>query len=358
MKKILFYIHSLNKGGAERVLLTLAKKLSEKYEVVIMTDVFDEREYPLPDGIRRIDLQEYMDKVSRVKPEALRRLMAIRSCCKKEEPDKVIAFMISNAIRAVVANIFSGNKVITAVRSNPYDDYGSSKKRLLLQSVFSFADRIVCQTSYQKEYFNKRLQKKCTVIANPLFSEFCMEPFDGEREKQIVSAGRLFDYKNHKLLIQAFAKVAEKFPEYKVTILGEGPYRTELEKEIAKLHMESRVFLPGDSDHVAEDIYKAAVFVLPSDTEGMPNALMEAMALGLAVISTDCPCGGPKSLIRHGENGMLCKVGDVEDMAGQLQKVLSDDKLREILGKNALSIREDCHIDRISAKWSQLIDER
>ena len=358
MKKILFYIHSLNKGGAERVLLTLAKKLSKTYEVAILTDVYDEREYPLPDGIRRIDLQTYMNKVSWIRVGALKRLVAIRLCCKKEAPDKMIAFMISNAIRAVLANLLSGNKVITAVRSNPYDDYGSGKKRLFLQTVFFFADRIVCQTSYQKEYFNKYLQKKCAVIANPLFSEFCMEPYDGEKDKQIVSAGRLFDYKNHKLLIQAFAKVAEDFPEYQVTILGEGPYRAELEKEIAKLHMESRIFLPGDSDHVAEDIYKASVFALPSDTEGMPNALMEAMALGLAVVSTDCPCGGPKSLIRHGENGLLCRVGDVEDMAAQLRIVLADDALRVKLGKNAFSIREDCHIDRISAKWSQLINEK
>lgn len=356
MKKVLFYIYSLNKGGAERVLLTLAEKLSNEYEIVILTDTFDEREYSLPEGIRRVDLQVYMDQMPHVKIGMLKRLLAIRKCCKKEKPDKVIAFMISSAIRAVLANLFTPNRVIAAVRSNPYDEYSNWGKRLWLQSIFKFAHKIVCQTSYQAEFFCNGLQKKCVIIANPLFSDFIISPYEGEREKQIVSAGRLFDYKNHKLLIRAFAQIAEEFPDYSVTIFGEGPYRKELEEEIQALNLTGRVFLPGDSTQVAKDIYKAALFVLPSDTEGMPNALMEAMSLGLAVIATDCPCGGPKSLIQHGENGMLCEVGNIEDMAKQMQAVLGNPELQNELGKNALSIREKCHVDKISEKWSRLID--
>ena len=358
MKKILFYIYSLNKGGAERVLLTLAEKLNKKYEVLILTDAFDEREYSLPEGIRRIDLFDYMREISYIKMGALRRILAIRRCFKREKPDRVVAFMIASSIRAVLANLFLHKKVIVAVRANPYAEYGNWAKHLLVQSVFAHAEKIVCQTQYQTEYFCKLLKKKCVVIPNPLFSDFYLPPYEGEREKEIVSAGRLYDYKNHKLLIQAFAKIAEEFPEYSVTIWGEGPYREELEKEVERCNMLGRIFLPGDSHKVAEDIYKAALFVLPSDTEGMPNALMEAMALGIAVISTDCPCGGPRSLIRHGENGMLCKVGNVDDLAEKMRKILHDPILQKTFGRNALAIREECHVDRISEKWSQLIDER
>lgn len=356
MKKILFYIYSLNKGGAERVLLTLAEKLSKTYEVVILTDVYDEREYSLPSSIRRIDLGHYMEKMPKIKIGLLKRLLAIRKCCKIEAPDKIIAFMASSSIRAVLANIFTGRKVIVTIRSNPYDDYGKRIKRFWLHTVFSLAEKIVCQTPYQTEFFCKQLQKKCVVIANPLFSDFYLPAYEGEREKKIVTAGRLYDYKNHKLLIRAFAKIAKEFPDYKVIILGEGPYREELEKEIEYCDLVGRVLLPGDSPHVAEDIYKATLFVLPSDTEGMPNALMEAMSLGLAVIATDCPCGGPRSLITHGMNGMLCEVGNVEDLAEQMRTVLGNFALQKNLGKNALLIREECHVDRISEKWSQLID--
>ena len=356
MKKVLFYIYSLNKGGAERVLLTLAEKLSKTYEVVILTDTFEVREYALPKGIRRVDLAEYMGQIKGTKNGAIKRIMAIRSCCKQEKPDKIIAFMIASSMRAVIANLFTKNKVIAAVRSNPYAEYGRTLKHLLVETVFSFSEKIVCQTLYQTEYFCKPLRKKCIVIPNPLFADFYMDPYGEERRKEIVSAGRLFDYKNHKLLIRAFAQIAEEFPEYNVTIWGEGPYRKELEEEIRIHNLESRVFLPGDSSQVAEDIYKSALFVLPSDTEGMPNALMEAMSLGIPVIATDCPCGGPKSLIRHGENGMLCEVGDITDMAEQMRKVLGDPELQKKLGRNALSIRERCHVDRISEKWSRLID--
>lgn len=356
MKKILFYIYSLNKGGAERVLLTLAENLKSKYEVVILTDAYDNMEYTLPQGIRRIDLNGYINQIPGVKNSSIRRLMAIRKCCKTEKPDKVISFMASSSIRAVLANLFTGRKVIVTIRSNPYDDYGNIKKRLLLQWVFLYAEKIVCQTSYQTEYFCRLLRRKCVVIPNPLFPDFFMEPYEGERDKEIVSVGRLYDYKNHKLMIHAFARVADEFPDYKMIIYGEGPYREELEKEIRLFKLEKRVFLPGDSSQVAEVIRKAALFVLPSDTEGMPNALMEAMSLGLPVISTDCPCGGPKSLIQHGEDGMLCEVGNVTDMALLMRKVLGDYKLQKKLGRNALSIRERCHIDKISEKWSHVID--
>lgn len=356
MKKVLFYIYSLNKGGAERVLLTLAEKLSKQYEVVILTDAFAEREYPLPNGIRRIDLQVYMNQIVGIKNRSIRRILSIRKCCKEELPDRIIAFMISSAIRAVLANIFTSNKVIAAIRSNPFDGYGTWQRRLILQSILLFSDRIVCQTEYQKEYFSKVLQKKCIVIPNPLFTEFYQLPYEGEREKNIVTAGRLYDYKNHMLLMHAFAEIAAEFPEYTVTIWGEGPYREKLEEEIERLKMKDRIFLPGDSDNVAKDIYKASLFVLPSDTEGMPNALMEAMSLGLPVIATDCPCGGPKSLIQHGRNGMLCEVGNVKDMAEKMRNVLNDKSLQEKMGKNALLIQKQCHVDKISENWSRLID--
>lgn len=356
MKKVLFYIYSLNKGGAERVLLTLAEKLNKKYDVVILTDVFDDREYDLPERIRRIDLQEYMNQIPHIKIGVVKRLLAIRQCCKREKPDKIIAFMIANSIRAVLANLFTGNKVIVAVRANPYAEYGDWKKHLWVQTVFLCAEKIVCQTSHQTEYFCGLLRKKCVVIENPLFPDFYLPLYEGERKKQIVSAGRLYDYKNHKLLIRAFAQIADEFPDYSVTIWGEGPYRKELENEIERYNLEARIFLPGDSPRVAKDIYAAALFVLPSDTEGMPNALMEAMSLGLAVIATDCPGGGPRSLIQHGENGLLCEVGNVNDLAEQMRLILGNQMMREKLGNNALSIREQCHVDTISEKWSLLID--
>lgn len=363
MKKILFYIHSLNKGGAERVLLTIAKKLNsdKDTEIVILTDRTDELEYDMPIGLRRINLENRMTRVS-----AVARLKEIRKCVKEEKPDKFVAFMLSSAIRAIIATLLTGYKTIAAVRSNPYDDYGKGKNRVILLTTMFFAERIVCQTEYQKEFFPDSLKKKCVIISNPIFDEFVVKSEElCERKKdvynseypvkQIVATGRLYDYKNHKLLIDAFAQISDKYTDTEVVIWGEGPYREELEKEIEKLNLTNRVKLPGDSEHVAEDIADAFIYVLPSDTEGLPNALMEAMALGLPVIATDCPCGGPKSLIEDGVNGLLTPVNDVEAMKKCLERLITDRDLRQKISKNAKGILSSNDSETIIELWRQIL---
>ena len=360
MKKVLFYVHSLNKGGAERVLLTLADYLKEKYEVVILTDIVDRSEYELPVGIQRTVLGECKGRfgISR-----LLRLKKIRHIYREINPDICIAFMISAAIRALQANVGRKMPVFVAVRSNPYYDYPLKNDRKRLNYWFQKADKIICQTKFQKEYFNELVQKKTVVIPNPISQEFVEQlreiGYSGEtpKENRIVSVGRLYDYKNHKLLIRAFSKIAKKYDQYRLFIYGDGPYRQELEKEITTLSMQDKVILTGESDTVAKNIADADIFVLPSDTEGMPNALLEAMAMGLACIATDCPGGGPKSLINDGENGLLCKVGDVEDMTNKLLKLLDNRELRLKLGQNARSIKDTCSIDNILSQWIMLIED-
>ena len=363
--KILFYIHSLNKGGAEHVLLTVAEKLNndEKTEVVIMTDKTDTLEYGLPEGIRRINLENRMTDTS-----AISRLKEIRRCVREEKPDRFVVFMLSSAIRAVIATLFSGYKVIAAVRSNPYDDYSNGKNRILLMFSMLCSEKIVCQTEYQRDFFPENLRKKCIIISNPIFDEFADKAKElrdkknnegndtyNSGTKKIVASGRLYDYKNHKLLIDAFGKIADDHPDTEVIIYGEGPYREELENEIVRLGLEDRVKLPGDSSRVAEDIADAFIYVLPSDTEGLPNALMEAMALGLPVISTDCPCGGPKSLIRDGVNGLLTPVGDVDAMKDRLEQLINNSELRLKLSKNATEILKTNESGAIIDLWRKIL---
>ncbi|MBR5361079.1 MAG: glycosyltransferase [Lachnospiraceae bacterium] len=364
MKKVLFYIHSLNKGGAEKVLLTVAEELnrSEEYDVTIITDTVDELEYEPSEGIKRIVVDKEADNVS-----AITRLKVIRRCVKQQDPDKVVVFMLSSVIRAALALFGTKYKFIGAVRSNPYDDYSSGFNRTLLMLALDRCERMVCQTEYQVDFFPERFREKCAVISNPIFEEFVKKAEELSNNKKtddfakdrlsgkIAATGRLFDYKNHRMLIRAFKHISEDYPDVNVTIYGEGPYREELENEIEKFGLKDRVFLPGDSSAVAKDISDAIIYVLPSDTEGLPNALMEAMALNLPVISTDCPCGGPKSLIDDGVNGLLVPVGDEEAMAQALKRLLDDGELRNKLGMNAGLIRQTNSVDKIVAAWKELI---
>ncbi len=350
MKKVMFYIHSLNKGGAERVLLAVADYLSTIYDIVIVTDTVDELEYALPAGVRRVNLDD-------TGVSTIQRLKLLRTVSKKEQPDKMVGFMISSAIRLIVANIFCQVKLAAAIRSNPYDEFSSFLKRRLLNFLFLKCETVICQTTYQKDFFDKQVRKKCSIIPNPVFGTFCIESYHGIRDKKIVTAGRLFDYKNHKLLIEAFSMIQNEFPDYQLFIYGEGPYREATQEYIHALGLEKKVFLPGDTDDVAGAIEKAALFILPSDTEGMPNALMEAMALGLPVIATDCPCGGPRSLITQGKNGYLCEMGNAGQMAEFMENILRDEELAENLSLEAAKIQNTHAINKICSMWRAYIEQ-
>ena len=380
--KCLFYIYSLNKGGAERVLLTLADRfrLEPDMEVVILTDTRDEREYDCPDSLRRIILSEYMAEGPAGGLTTLRRLvyriprygrqLALMDVFKMEQPDRIIAFMIPGAVRAIKASRMIRERdssrpeanipVVSCVRYDPYEAYGQPKARRKLLSVLKHSYRIVCQTEDQKSFFEGESEEKCRVIFNPISDSFCVEPYKGIRKKMVVSTGRLVDFKRFEDLISAFMRIADKYPDYQLTIYGEGPYRKTLEEHIDELEktypdVKTRVFLPGDRSNVADAIKDASVYVLSSLGEGMPNSLMEAMALGLPVVATDCSGGGPASLITDGVNGRLVPVGDIDKMASVIDELLSDEDIRNSLGREAAKLQTICSLETITGQWLETV---
>ena len=158
------------------------------------------------------------------------------------------------------------------------------------------------------------------------------------------------------MLIKAFEQVVKKYPQKTLVIYGDGPYKEETLQLVNKLKLNEKVYLPGDVLDVAKKIKDAAIFALPSDTEGMPNALMEAMALELPCVATDCPCGGPKTLIQDGVNGFLCDVNDVDTMADRIIKLIEHPELAKQIGEKAGEIRKTCCIEQISARWREYIE--
>ena len=364
------------------MLLTLADRfrLEPDMEVVILTDTRDEREYDCPDFLRRIILSEYMAEGPASGLLALRRLLyriprygrqlALMDVFKKEQPDRIIAFMIPGAVRAIKASRMIRERdssrteahipVVSCVRYDPYEAYGQPKARRKLLSVLKHSYRIVCQTEDQKSFFEGESEEKCRVIFNPISDSFCVEPYKGIRKKMVVSTGRLVDFKRFEDLISAFMRIADKYPGYKLTIYGEGPYRKTLEEHIDELEktypdVKSRVFLPGDTSNVADAIKDASVYVLSSLGEGMPNSLMEAMALGLPVVATDCSGGGPASLITDGVNGRLVPVGDIDKMASVIDELLSDEDIRNSLGREAAKLQTICSLEAITGQWLETV---
>ena len=165
------------------------------------------------------------------------------------------------------------------------------------------------------------------------------------------------EQKNQELLISAFNDIPKnKRRGYILEIYGEGARRRTLQDMINRLGLNENVFLRGKTDDVARVLNNSRIFVLSSLYEGLPNALLEAMALGLPCISTDCPCGGPRSLIKDNENGLLVENKNEGALSEAICKLINNDGLRKKIAKNALLIRESNDIIVIVKKWEKIID--
>ena len=356
-KKIIFYIGSLTKAGAQRVIINLAESLLKKeYEIVIVTTAVEKKEYALPKGAKRriSDLKEEEIKKSRL-INLYNRLKKLRNIWKQEQPDLIVSFIGKNNFMAILTSLGLKIPVIVSVRGEPTEEYYTPLLQFLARYLFRAATGIILQTKESEKFFPKKTLKKAVVLPNPLNPSFLQSSYVGEREKKIVLVGRIDENKNQKLAVQAFERISKKFPEYTMEIWGEGEGRQSLSEFVKTIGMEERIFLPGATEQVKEKIERASLYVLSSNTEGMPNSLMEAMVLGLAVISTDCPCGGPKELIREGMNGLLVPVNDIQSLADAMEKVLSDETFRINLGKNAMKIREELNPIKVNDKWEEYL---
>ena len=163
--------------------------------------------------------------------------------------------------------------------------------------------------------------------------------------------GRLNQQKNYPLLLEAFQEFSKKHGDYVLEIYGKGPLEQKVRDQINHLALEDRVVMKGFCANVHEAIREAAFFVMSSDFEGMPNALMEAMALGMPCICTDCPCGGPRMLIRDGENGLLVGVGQTDELAQAMCRLAEEPELAEELGRQATLLRERAGVSAITDQW-------
>ena len=352
--KILFYINAIHHGGAERVICNLATQFSEHGDDCILTTSFrDNWEYHFGEKVRRIALFE-----SQLNYGFLRRnislIRRLRKILKIEKPDVVVSFMAEPNFRTLIATRGLNVKTIVSVRNDPNKEYPNFIYRFLAKHLYKKADGIVFQTEDAQKWFPKSIQKKSKIIFNQVDEVFYNTIYNGERH-DIVTTGRLVAQKNHKMLIRAFAAIADKISD-NLIIYGEGELRGELESLIAELHLENRVFLPGSVKNVADTIKSAKLFVLSSDYEGMPNSLMEAMALGIPCISTDCPCGGPRMLFDDDLKEYLVPLQQKSALSDLMFKVVKlmeagDSRINFTMRDHAISFMPN----RVYQEWHEFL---
>lgn len=319
-------ISSLIKGGSEHVMCNLADYFVQQgNKVTLVTQYRREDEYPLNPKVKRILSQITEAEMGRNRiSNFIRRFQKLRNIWKTEKPDAILVFIGKNNFMALLTAWGLHIPVVVSVRADPNQEYPNRWMRFMARHLFKKAAGVVLQTRECMEFFPKAVKRKSVILHNPVNEVFFENPYEGEREHTIVTVGRIDENKNQALLLRAFALIAADYPDYQIILYGKGDQEENLKQLADNLGIADRVIFAGNVSDVADKIKKAGVFVLTSNTEGMPNALIEAMVLGLPVIATDCPCGGPRDLIEDGVNGILTPVGDVDKMKENLQHILND----------------------------------
>jgi glycosyltransferase involved in cell wall biosynthesis len=383
------YIGSLQKGGAERVMVNLADYFFEQgYKVTLVTTYLAPDEYKVkhaawkvvpagakngelvcdPDenpawvdpqggergGIRRVFSALLKNEQEGRLKNLKKRSDKLAAIWKGLDPDLILSFIGKNNIMAISTATKEGYKVVVSVRADPHMEYDSLSLKFGMLATFGRAAGVVVQTTGAAAFFPRYIRKKCVILPNSVNPSFIRKRFEGEREKTIVMVGRMDENKNHALVMEAFSEIAKDgYSDYTLKFYGDGPDRLKLQRLSGLLGIEKNVEFAGSVEHVAEHIEKAAMFVLFSSQEGMPNSLIEAMSLGLPCISSDCPCGGPRDLITNGENGLLVPVKDKEALKAAMLKILKDPEFADRIGRNAVKVQEKYSPGAVNKKWEK-----
>ena len=266
--------------------------------------------------------------------------------------DIVVSFLYPANNIAILSRRITNAAVVVSERNDPMVA-GSKIERKINARLYPKADIIVCQGEKVSSYYTD-LFGKCIVLPNPLKSD-AVGQYVPEKKNRIVSVGRLAPHKNHRLLIEAFAKIHDKHQDCTLSIVGEGAQREQLEKQISYLKLQGWVTIHHNMRNVMTKVNDSACFVLPSDYEGMPNVLIEAMASGMPVVSTDFGTGIARELIKDGENGYIVPVGDVNRMALAIDKIVSSRELQGKMGRANLKVREQFDENIICARWEKTL---
>ena len=289
-----------------------------------------------------------------------REITWLRSYVKQNPDMTVIVFLQTSIPMVLLAAQGLPNKVIISERADPNRLMKKRYGKPFIEKYYTRADVAVFQTEDAKSVYPEAVSKKGTVIFNPL-KDNLPQPYHGERNKNITTFCRISNQKNLPLLVEAFSQVHSKHPEYMLRIIGDAPNEEgeavlqALDKQINELNLKKSVKLEPFMNNVHQAIIEDAMYVNSSDYEGISNAMLEALAIGMPVVCTDCPVGGAKATISDGQNGLLVPIQNAAMLAKAMNRVIEDKELADKLSRNAPLIRDELSLEAIAEKWMQLL---
>ena len=349
MRRIAIISHGLSDGGAERVASILANHFADEGNQVLFIAVYSpEKEYKLNDDIKYV----YIDVKEKNKfIKLIHRSLEINKEISGFHSDIIISFIINETI---VSSFRHKIPIIYSLRIDPGNVKAKKINWFMCKLVYSRAKNIVFQTKEACEFFDDNISRKGVVIGNPLTRNLPYWNSEGCK-KTIITACRLSKQKNLKMLIEGFARFHKRHPEYRLKIYGKGPLENELKSYATALKVNDCVEFPGYSKDIHRIMSESAIFALTSDFEGLSNSMIEALAIGVPAICTNCPPGGAAEYITDWENGMLVPVGDVDELNFRLCTLAEDKELCKKLSKNAIKIRKKLDEDTIFNQWNAIL---
>lgn len=355
MKKILFITSALSYGGAGKMIAYLANAFADfdDYNVSIYVELYSGVHYSMNPKINIVEESKHF------KSYLFRHFLEIfqmRKRIKEINPDLVISFQTNQNAVSVLGTRGRHIPVIISERGDPYLLNNVFEK--LKRWVISHAEGGVFQTQRAKERYGSQLQKRSIVIHNPNTVKAVTPPVWNDRRDEIAFVAR-FDIfqKRQDIMVKAFNIVAKRKPDIKLVFYGGGDQQKQIALLVDKLGLTNRVVFKGLVNNIPDAIRESKLFVLTSDFEGLPNALIEAMACGLPCVSTDCSPGGARELIQNGENGLIVPCGDIEAIAEKIIYLLNHPEVAEKMGREAQKIVKRLEPSEIFGKWKNYVEE-
>ena len=353
-------IRSLMGGGAERVMSTMANYwVARGVSVSIITSVPRETDaYTLDERVKRIYLMPPSRSMGPFRHFPWK-TSELRKAIAREGNKLVVSFMDRSNIPVILATRNMNVKVVVAERIDPRTQHYGVFQKAFMRMCYPRADAVTVLTENVKREWAERFipPEKVHVIRNPVLplNVETHEDLGWLPEKFICCMGRLHPQKGFDMLLDVLPRIFATHPDYELVILGDGESRHELETQAERLGIAGKVHMPGFNKNPHAIMQKASLFVFPSRFEGFPNALIEAMALGLPCISFDCP-SGPSCLIEPGHNGVLIPPEDTQALKDAMFRLLGDPELAKELGERATAVQMYCHPDRVMGMWTSLLE--
>ena len=351
--RIGFVIGTLNYSGAEKIARYLIDALYHKYnhEIGIILIPGEDKPYPEFSYAKQYLIKNKGNRLLSV----INRQRRIRQIVRSDKYDVIVSFGVKFNIDVIEALKFTKTKVILCERNDPVNDPHRKILRLRRRMSYPFATGYVFQTERIASFFGNRICKRSVVIPNFIENKL-PNLYNEKAENNIVVTARLDDLqKNISMLLKAFAKFVDHY-DYKLYIVGNGPDELKFKKLTEDLRITDRVVFTG-RQNVYDYLKIAQLYVLPSNYEGMPNSLIEAMASGLPCIATDCSGGGAAYLIEDHINGTLIPIGGEKELVASLEELAGNEKLRMKYSIEAYMINDKLKIDRIIKLWVDFIEK-